>query len=53
MRPESEGPQCCWLVQAEKVWTQLLELDTSNAAAWSNRANCRTSLGGCGTMGSW
>ena len=31
--------------QADKIWSQILDLDRANAAAWSNRGNCRTSVG--------
>ncbi|KAA8495556.1 UDP-N-acetylglucosamine--peptide N-acetylglucosaminyltransferase [Porphyridium purpureum] len=29
--------------EAEKLWTEIIALNTSNAAAYSNRGNCRTS----------
>lgn len=33
------------LVQAEYIWTKLISLNEHNAAAYSNRGNCRTSQG--------
>lgn len=33
--------------EAEKAWTKVLELDSGNAAAYSNRGNTRTSMGKC------
>uniref|UniRef100_A0A7S3A4B5 Tetratricopeptide repeat protein n=1 Tax=Rhodosorus marinus TaxID=101924 RepID=A0A7S3A4B5_9RHOD len=32
-------------VDAEKIWTKIIELNNTNAAAYSNRGNCRTSQG--------
>mmetsp|Transcript_8714 Transcript_8714/g.26199 ORF Transcript_8714/g.26199 Transcript_8714/m.26199 type:complete len:299 (-) Transcript_8714:195-1091(-) len=32
-------------VEAEKVWTKIIDMKDDNAAAWSNRGNCRTSQG--------
>jgi len=31
--------------RAETIWTRIIGLNESNAAAWSNRGNCRTSQG--------
>jgi tetratricopeptide (TPR) repeat protein len=30
---------------AERIWTELISLNDGNAAAWSNRGNCRVSQG--------
>lgn len=27
------------------IWTKIIEMNDTNAAAWSNRGNCRTSQG--------
>lgn len=31
--------------RAETIWTRIIALNEGNAAAWSNRGNCRTSQG--------